>query len=173
MGILVPLPKPGKPRGPPANLRPVVLLTISWKILAICMIGRPSEKIQRKVQISQAAYQGGRNTTEHVFACELLAERAVTSLDYKTPILLLDMSKVQRNTLLQQLKSMLNDDEIHIMKILLKVVKLIVRMGKYTNTQINIGVSQGDCLSPILFTLYLAQALGNGGHSVVTRDHSY
>ena len=41
-GILVPLPKPGKPRGPPANLRPVVLLKILRKILAICMIERTS-----------------------------------------------------------------------------------------------------------------------------------
>ncbi len=179
MGILVPLPKPGKPRGPPANLRPVVLLTILRKILAICMIGRSSEKIQRKIPISQAAYQGGRNTTEHVFACKLLAEKAVTSVDYETTILLLDMSKafdtVQRNTLLQQLKSILDDDEIHIMKIILKDVKLVVRMGKYRGEEINtnIGVPQGDCLSPILFTLYLAQALGNGEPSVVTRDHSY
>ena len=76
-GILVPLPKPGKPRGPPANLRPVVLLTILRKILAICMIERTSRKMSRRIPITQAAYQGGRSTTEHVLACKLLAEKAV------------------------------------------------------------------------------------------------
>ena len=157
MGILVPLPKPGKPRGPPGNLRPVVLLTILRKILAICIIGRASEKIQKKIPITQAAYQGGRNTTEHIFACKLLAEKAVTSVDYETTILLLDMSKafdtVQRDSLLQQLKSILDDDEIHIIKILLIEVRLVVRTGKYRGEEINtnIGVPQGDCLSPILF----------------------
>ena len=39
-GVLVPLPKPGKPQGPPANLRPITLLSILRKILAICMIKR-------------------------------------------------------------------------------------------------------------------------------------
>ena len=73
MGILVPLPKPGKPRGPPGNLLPVVLLTILRKILAVCMIGRTSDKIKKKIPVTQAAYQGGRNTMEHVFACKLLA----------------------------------------------------------------------------------------------------
>ena len=34
-GVLVLLPKPGKPQGPPANLRPIILLSILRKILAI------------------------------------------------------------------------------------------------------------------------------------------
>ena len=58
------------------------------KILLICIIGRSGEKMQRKIPIPQAAYQGGRNTTEHVFACKLLAEKAVTLVDYETTIYL-------------------------------------------------------------------------------------
>ena len=39
-GILHALQKPGKPKGPPSNLRPIILLTILRKILAICLMKR-------------------------------------------------------------------------------------------------------------------------------------
>ena len=39
-GVLVPLPKPGKPQGPLANVRPIILLSILRKILEIYMIKR-------------------------------------------------------------------------------------------------------------------------------------
>ena len=37
-GILKPLRKPGKKPGPPSNLRPIILLSVLRKLLAICMI---------------------------------------------------------------------------------------------------------------------------------------
>ena len=55
-------------------------------------------------------------------------------MDYEVTILLLDMSKafdtVKRNTLMKQLKEILGEDELHIMKVLLTDVKLKVRIGK-------------------------------------------
>ncbi len=101
----------------------------------------------------------------------------MTSANYETTILLLDKSKafdtVQRNNLLQQLKTILDDDELHIMKILLKDVKIVIRVGKHKGDEIvtNIGVPQGDCLSPILFTLHLASALDDRGTD--RYDHTY
>ena len=35
-GILIPLQKPGEKAGPPGNLRPIILLSMLRKILAIC-----------------------------------------------------------------------------------------------------------------------------------------
>ncbi len=62
--------------------------------------------------------------------------------------------------------------QVHIMKILLKDVKLVVKMGKHYGEEIltNIGVPQADCCSPILFTLYLANALRE---DLVHEDHTY
>ena len=107
-GVMVPLPKPGNPEGPPANLRPIMLLSILWKINAICMINRIQEKSENRIPLSQAEYRAGRSTTEHVFTCKILAEKAITSECYETTILLLDMSKafdtVKRNNLMDYLK---------------------------------------------------------------------
>ena len=164
-GILIPLPKPGKKAGPPGNLRPIILLSMLRKIFAICMLKRTSNKLLSKIPPTQAAYQEGRSTTEMVFSFKILAEKAITSQDYNITILLLDMSKafdtVRRAELFKILKGILKEDELHMMKILVENVKLRVRIGRTTGEEIitNIGVPQGDCLSPILFILYLAEAL--------------
>ena len=77
----------------------------------------------------------------------------------------MDISKpfdtVKGNNLMELLGTILDPDETHIMKILLKDVNLSVRIGKEFGEKItaNIGVPQGDCLSHILFTLCLAGAL--------------
>ena len=164
-GILIPLQKPGKKAGPSGNLRPIILLSTLRKILAICMLRRCLEKLLNKVPETQAAYQQGRSTTEQVFSFKILAEKAITSEDYRIILLMLDMSKafdtVRRDKLFLILKDILDQDELHMMKILIENVKLKTRIGDTMGTEIktNIGVPQGDCLSPILFIIYLAEAL--------------
>ena len=46
------------------------------------MIRRKSSKQQEKIPPSQAAYQFGCGSTEHVFALEVLADKAISSSDY-------------------------------------------------------------------------------------------
>ena len=69
-------------------------------------------------------YSSGRSTTEHVFTCKILAEKAITSSNYEITLLLLDMSKafdtVKKAKLLRMLKDILNEDETHMMKLLLQ-----------------------------------------------------
>ena len=111
-GILIPIPKPGKKQGPPQNLRPIILLSVLKKILAIIMITRTAEKFDSRIPITQAAYRAGRGTTEHVFTLKMLAEKAITSSNYEINILLLDMSKafdtINRDLLMEDLKEVLS-----------------------------------------------------------------
>ncbi len=52
------------------------------------------EKMKEKIPAPQAAYQQGWSTTKQLFTFKVLAEKTITSEDYKITLLLLDMSKV-------------------------------------------------------------------------------
>ena len=67
IGILTPLPKPGKKKGPPGNLRPIILLSVLRKLLTICLMRRTWDRLKTRIPLDQAAYQEGRSTTEQVF----------------------------------------------------------------------------------------------------------
>ena len=66
---------------------------------------------------------------------------------------------IKRKDLLEILKEVLH--KLHIIKLLVENLILQVKVGKKmgSNIKTNTGVSQGDCLSPILFTTYLTEAL--------------
>ena len=55
-GILAPLQKPGKKCGPGTNLRPIILLSMLRKVLAICLLNRTIDRIILHLPDSQAAY---------------------------------------------------------------------------------------------------------------------
>ena len=44
-GLLIPLPKPGKPSGPLAHLRPVVLLNVICKCMSLVTLARIAPKV--------------------------------------------------------------------------------------------------------------------------------
>ena len=76
------------------------------------------------IPLSQAAYRKGRSTTtEHVFAMKILCVKAITSCDYSTHILLLDMTNafdtINREHLHRLLSDILDPDVLNIMNILL------------------------------------------------------
>ena len=93
IGILNPLQKPNKKQGPPAQLRPIILLSILRKILTICVMNRIWNRLSTNISAEQAAYQGGRSTTEQVFAIKQLIDKTLNSKNYEIYLLLLDMSK--------------------------------------------------------------------------------
>lgn len=174
-GILVPIPKPGKPKGPTSSLRPIILLSMLRKLLATCMMRRIGDRINQEIPPTQSAYRSGRGTTEQVAALKLMVEKAITSKDLEVQILMMDMSRafdtVNRSILLKDLENILEPGELHIIKLMIEDVKLTVEVagsrGEVFKT--NVGTPQGDCLSPTLFTLYLAKGLGTMRQS----DHTY
>ena len=133
-GLLRALQKPGKAKGPPSNLRPIILLSILRKILAICLMKRIGERLNSEIPISQAAYRKNRSTTEQVFTIKLVIERTISAKSEKVFLTLLDMSKafdsVKRSTLINDLSNIINQDELHLIKILLDV-KLAVKNGNH------------------------------------------
>ncbi len=110
-GEIMPLPKQG-------HLRPTILVSILKKILAICMISQSIEKMREKILASQAAYQQGRSTTEHIYIFKVLTERPSHQ---RTTKLLLDMTK----DLFDILKDTLEEDKLHMFKMLVIDIKHI------------------------------------------------
>ena len=142
------------------------------------MIKRITGRTLQYIPKIQAEYRSGRSTTEHVFAIKLPAEMEITSKDLTIYLLMLDMSKafdtVNRVKLFKILRTFLEDDELHIIKVLTENILLRVEIGNETRKDImtNTGIPQGDCLSALLFMLYLAQAL-NPTRTTTENEHNY
>ena len=170
--ILSPLQKPGKKKGYTTNLRPIMLISILRKTLTIALINRTWERIEKILPKDQAAYQPGRSTTEQVLAVKLLCEKAINTTDYTVYLALFDMSKafdnVDRAKLLNYLQEILEPDELHIISLLINTPQIQVRvngrLGAIFTTLI--GILQGDCLSAILFIIYLSKTLKNEQHII-------
>ena len=132
--ILKVLQKQGKPKRQASNLRPIILLSVPRKILPTCIMKRTNSRLDSAIPISQAAYRKNRSTTEHVFATKLIIERAISSTDEIVYLLLLDMSKafdsIQKNTLIDDLKNVLNQDDLHLIRILIDM-KIAAKCGNY------------------------------------------
>ena len=177
-GILNPLQKPPK-KGmeKKINVRPIILLSVIRKVMAICVIGRTWKKLKAKIPLDQAAYQSGRSTTEQVFCLKTLAEKAIVTENYEIVFLMIDMSQafdtVNRSELMRQLEVFLEPNEMRMMYLLVKDVKLKVRIGKLTGDRISttIGVCQGDCLSALLFIFYLAHIIKPFPEHTSREDH--
>ena len=82
---------------------------------------------------------------------------------------------LDRNTLLEELSKVLNENELHLMYLLIVDVELKIRVGdeESENFITNIGSCQGDCLSALLFIFYLAKALTGMTKHRCAEDHKH
>ena len=158
LGTLNPLAKPPK-RNEKVNVKTIILLSPLWRMMTISLIDRCWNRMKKHIPLSQAAYQSGRSTTEQVYTIN------ITSENYDIFLLLLDMPKafdtVDRRKLMNIFGSILTKCELPMMHVLINNVILNVKIGNKTGPGIhtNIEICQGDCLSDLLFILYLAFAV--------------
>ena len=144
---------------------PIVLLSIMRKILVIILIDRTWNRMKGAIPNSQAAHQQRRSNTEQVFTLKVMIEKAISTDNYNIWIALLDMSKafdsVSRNKLSESLEEILTSWELGIMHILIHGTVLNVWLGKATGGDklTKTEITQGDCLSALLFIFYPAKTI--------------
>ena len=132
-------------------------------MLAVCILKRINTRLDSEIPISQAVYLKNRSTTEHLFATKLIIERTI-SADENVCLLFLDKSKafdsLQRSILIEDLENVLNQDELHMIRMLLDV-KIAAKCGNYKSqfSSTDTEAPQGDCVSACEFTFYLAKSL--------------
>ena len=163
--VLIAIPKPGKPKGPPNNLRPITLLNTLRKVLSLITLDRIRPSIEKYLLHSQSGFRPERSTSDVVWTHRWLAAKTVTE-NINIKITGIDMSAafdtIDRDILLQILKNIVEEDELRLIQILLRNTHINTRIN---NADINapftsnVGTPQGDGLSPVLFTIYLEHAL--------------
>ena len=159
------LPKPGKPKGPRKNLRPVTLLNTVRKSLSLITLDRIRDKVETYLSANQSGFRPFRSTSDVVWTHRWLAAKTALS-DLENKITGIDMSAafdtIKREKLLQILETFLEEDEIRLVQFLLSDTNISIKVNGATKELpflSNIGTPQGDSLSPVLFILYLEAAL--------------
>lgn len=165
-GIMITIPKPGKPKGPPQNLRPITLLNSIRKVLSTIALNRIRPNVEEYVSLSQSGFRPNRSTSDVVWAHRWITAKVLCSHDLQINITGLDMSAafdtIDRNKLLEILENLVADDELRIIRYLLSETTINIKInGNETDRPFNsnIGTPQGDSLSPVLFIIYLEHAL--------------
>ena len=163
-GILNALPKPNKPKGPPKNLRPVILLPTIRKTVSNIARTRIKEKVDNYLSPSQSAFREKRSTSDAVWAHRWLVAR-IERYQEKIYITGIDMSSafdtIHRDKLLNTLSNIVDRDELQMLQLLLAQTTLEIKM-KNTNPipfTSNVGSPQGDGISGLLFNIYFESSL--------------
>ena len=163
-GVLIPLAKPNKPRGPLTSLRPIVLLNTIRKVFSLVILARISTAVSEFLGPTSSGFRAARRTSDVVFTQRWLSAKSQRYV-WECHALGLDMSKafdtINRAKLLDVMSSFLGRNEVHMIQHLLYGTTISVRMCSSTSKAFHttIGTPQGDSLSPVLFVCYLEAAL--------------
>ena len=160
-GHITPLSKQPKPCTT-SSTRPLVVLTMSRKVMSRIVLGRVKEDVERHLSPGQHANRKGRSTSEAVLAVQWVcaaAERArVMSADLSKALDCLSRPKLMAT---MRESGIGRAGEERMTGYLLSETKLVVelegKLGKLLPTET--GTPQGDSLSPILFLAYLEHIL--------------
>ena len=121
--ILAPLQKPGKTKGPEANLRPVILLPFIRKILSNVVLARIKPKVNEHLALTQSAYREKKRTSDIIWAYRWIIAKT-QKVKEKIYIAGIDLSSsfdtIIREKLVVILETILHKDKLRIVKFLLK-----------------------------------------------------
>lgn len=166
-GILTPLQKPGKPRGPVKSIRPLTLLNGTRKVLSLVALNRINYHVDMYTGPWQAAYKQGRSCADLVWSQRMLTS-VVTRREFEYSKINIDMTAAFNTIRRQTIINLLIDagcsrDDIRLVQYLLSNTKLKVTVNRAESGEfvINIGAYQGDSLAGKVFTLTLAGALNH------------
>ena len=166
-GILTPLQKPGKPRGPVKSIRPLTLLNGARKVMSLIALNRINSHVDMYTGPWQAAYRRGRSCSDLVWSQRMLTS-VVTKREFEYSKVNIDMTAAFNTIKRQTIINLLIDagcsrDDIRLVQYLLSNTKLRVTVNKSQSGEfvINIGAYQGDSLAGKVFTLTLAGALNH------------
>ena len=167
-GIIVPLPKPGKPPGPCKSLRPITLLTTVRKVLSLIVVNRVRPRFEARLPPGQAGARPYRSTADGVWTKRMLTAMVI-HYQIELHSLGTDISQafdsVDRQHLLAFFESdgWMSPDECRMTRFLLANTTLQVRVGCTLSDPFDstVGTIQGDALSILIFIGYLAGAQQN------------
>ena len=175
--ILTPLPKPGKPAGPPKSLRPLNLLNGVRKVMSIVCANRIQEQVDNYTGPWQCGYKKNRSCADIIWSQRMLIS-IVLRKQYEFHKMGIDMSSafdtIRRSTILSLLEDAgCSEDGIRLVRLLLSNTKIRVRVNSSLSAEFisTDGAFQGDTLSGTLFTLSLAGALNHVRAVVVDRPN--
>ena len=162
-GIVVPLHKEG-PKENPDNYRGITLLSCLGKLFTRLLNRRLKAFIDSQGGISEAqvGFREGYSTIDHIFTLHMLIKLYISRKGKKLYLAFVDFKKafdlVDRSILWRKLidKGM-SGRILNIVQTIYQNTKLKVRLnGTTTNSfSSNIGVLQGEILSPLLFAIFL------------------
>eukprot|EP00117_Sycon_ciliatum_P028840 scpid42860/ scgid3590/ LINE-1 reverse transcriptase homolog len=161
-GLIVPIYKPNKPAGFPKSYRPVMLLSVIRKVLTRILTQRCTTFVDSFVPESQAGFRPGRSTADGVFFTRMMCERALLG-DWSYSAALLDFSGAFDTIIRQTAVDRLASAGAHVSTIqqLVSETSACVKLGKQLSQSFptNVGVVQGDPLSPLMYIVYAEGAM--------------
>ena len=162
VGEIVPLFKKGD-KNKPGNYRGITLLSCLGKVFTSCINERLACYVEEEgiLNEEQAGFRPGYCTADHIFTLHTLLDMYLNKrkrlycafIDFKKAF-----DTVDRVLLWKKLASVgINGRLLNVVHNIYKLAKSYVRNnGKISNTFLcNIGVRQGENLSPLLFAMYL------------------
>ena len=164
-GILITLNKPNKSETI-ENTRPIVLLNTIRKILSTILLNRIRPILETYISVNQSGFQPNRSTADVVASFKW--QMAITQkYDEIFIISGIDIKKafdgISREKLMNICEHECNFSKtnLRLLRYLLANTTLTpkVRHQMGTAFQTTIGTPQGDCLSPVLFIIYLESIL--------------